>query len=217
MKTAEEYRDIFLNKPVYDAVKVLPEVIEQFGHEGKIIFDKAIVYDNFQWNHSIEGFCIGQDKILYANIYWQGDLTDGNHWEPVKNLIYGKTIPAEWSDGHYCVHSSLRIDAEEFEKAIRSLGRYYLDPEEIEKRNGERRMYALECRAMEIFVRPLWKRGWSIFSPSYHNAQNAVWELIRQEYEKLEKLSDEELIPIFKTVWDKNAKKYKIEKFDITY
>lgn len=142
-KTAKYYREILNGNDVRKAISVLPEVIKKFGskrwvsskHNDQIYIHP---YTEFEWNHQIEKFGISDKGIVYADIYWQGDSTDGNTSEYVNSLVNGKTIPAEheWlGDRTYYKHSDLRISPEEFRNALKAVAQY-LSPEEIKKRKA---------------------------------------------------------------------------------
>ena len=141
-KTAKYYRDILNSGNIYNAVKVLPEVIKKFGYKSweKKTNDKINLrgYTEFEWNHKIEGFFLTNNGEVYVDIYWQGDSTDGNDSVPANECIYGKVIPAEheFIDGRtYYRHGDLRISKEEFANAIKAVAQY-LSPENIKARKA---------------------------------------------------------------------------------
>ena len=130
-KTAKYYRDIFSGNDIRKAISALPEVIKKYGYKrwsgskgNDTLYMKK--YTEFEWNHQIEGFFLTDKGKLCVDIYWQGDSTDGNDSLYVSECIYGKTIPAEheWlGDRTYTRHGDLRISKEEFEAAIKAVGR----------------------------------------------------------------------------------------------
>lgn len=140
-KTAKYYRDIFNGGNVSLALSVLPEVIKKFGSKrwaeskyNDILYLKD--YTEFEWNHQIESFFLTKEGRVAADIYWQGDSTDGNTSEWASVLATGKVIPAKSEfDGYrtYYEHSDLRISREEFADAIKAVGKY-LSPDEMKKR-----------------------------------------------------------------------------------
>lgn len=144
-KTAKYYRDILNSGNISKSLEVLPEIIKKYGYKrwgGSKSNDNINLYGytEFNWNHRIEGFFISdykdnKGKVL-VDIYWQGDSTDGNVSEYAKDLVYGKTIPAEheWlGDRTYTRHGDLRITREEFADALKAVAKY-LAPDEIKKR-----------------------------------------------------------------------------------
>ena len=81
-KTAKYYRDILNSGNISKSLEVLPEIIKKFGYkrwDGSKTNDKINLrgYTEFNWNHQIEGFFIGDFKEskgkLLVDIYWQGD------------------------------------------------------------------------------------------------------------------------------------------------
>ena len=140
-KTAKYYRDILNGNDIRKAVSILPEVIKKFGSKRWATSkhnDQLYVkgYTEFEWNHQIVGFFLTDKGMVCADIYWQGDSTDGYESEFVSAMLNGKTIPAvhEWlGDRTYCKHSDLRISSEEFRNALKAVATY-LSPEEIKTR-----------------------------------------------------------------------------------
>ena len=102
-KTAKYYRDILNGNNIYKSLEVIPEIMKKFGfvdeYRTEINFPRDVVHDNFNWNHSIEGFDLAKDGTLYAKVYWQGDSTDGTEYVAARYLIGGYTIKAEWDNG----------------------------------------------------------------------------------------------------------------------
>lgn len=121
-KTKKYYRDE-INKGIFRALTLLPEIVSHYGknpkgHRGR----KEIFVDTkMGWNYRITGFSFYK-KDLYIDIYWQGDSTDGD--TSIK-ITPGKTsyrIPAEHYDDGYrtrTIHDDINIDSEELYNAIK--------------------------------------------------------------------------------------------------
>lgn len=215
-KTAKYYRDIFTSGNISLAISVLPEVIKKFGYKRHGKYSKTNDYINlkgyteFNWNHQIEGFFLTDKGMVCADIYWQGDSTDGNDSEYVNNLRYGKTIPAEheWlGDRTYYKHSDLRISRDEFEDAIKALGKF-LAPDAIKARKEEKRKSELREKVFDLVKenapknsRGGWGRdeGWE----RYWNGREAVEKVLANNPDLLNKTFDE-LKPIVEKVFANN-------------
>lgn len=122
-KTKKYYRDL-VNKGLFPALSILPEIVKKYGKNPKGYRKRQELQINVPmgWNHQIESFYFYKDS-LWANIYWQGDSTDGN--DSVK-IVPGKTsyrIPAEHYDDGYrtrTVHGDINIDSDELYTAIKA-------------------------------------------------------------------------------------------------
>lgn len=215
-KTAKFYRDIFNSGNISKSLEVLPEVIKKFGHKRWADYSKGNDtinlrgYTEFNWNHQIEGFFIGnykesKGKVL-ADIYWQGDSTDGNESEYASALAYGKVIPAvhEWlGDRTYCKHGDLRISRDEFADALKAVGKY-LAPEEIKKRKiAEERSNKQSAVYDEISKKKAGLERWEM--EGYWNGRMAVQKLLENEPELID-LPLDQLKAITLKVWEQNNK-----------
>ena len=211
-KTAKYYRDIFSGSDTRKAVSVLPEVIKKYGHKrwasskgNDELYLKG--YTEFEWNHQIVGFGISEksDRV-YADIYWQGDSTDGDESEWADVLMYGKTIPAEheWlGDRTYCRHSDLRISAEEFRNALKAVAKY-LSPEEIKKRKIANARAETSTKVFNyIDAKKKNLDRWEM--ENFWNGRIAVQKVLENNPELLNK-SFEELKPIVEKVYSNNEK-----------
>jgi hypothetical protein len=218
-KTAKWYRDTLAKCDVRTALNLIPEIIKKFGFVGEyrseINFSRDVVHDNFNWNHSIEGFYLSKG-VLYAKVYWQGDSTDGTEYVRASELIYGKTIPAEWDTiggewGQVCRHSPLRVTSEELTKAIKAI-----IPLLATNLIRERRKY----HENEPFVMPMYGRinrwmkdehpynrwGSDTYREKHNNAEKAIRELCIPDAKKYMKMSEKECHAIFDKVYDQNYK-----------
>ena len=219
-KTAKWYRETLAKCDVRTALSLIPEIIKKFGFVGEyrseINFSREVVHDNFNWNHSIEGFSLGKNGKLYAKVYWQGDSTDGTDCELASDLIYGKVIPAEWDTiggewGQVCRHSPLRISADELPKAIKAIIPL-LDAKLIRERK--------EYHANQPFVMPMYGRinrwlerahpynkwGGDTYRSKYNNAESAIRALVIPKAKMYMKMQDSELHAIFAKVYEQNFK-----------
>ena len=108
------------------AVLLLPELVKKYGknpagRRGRQSI--RIPSPSSFWNHYITDFHFYNGK-LFANVYWQGDSTDG---DDVIQIVPGRLnyrIPAEHYDDGYrtrTVHGDLNIDSTELHDAIKRL------------------------------------------------------------------------------------------------
>ena len=219
-KTAKWYRDTLAKCDVRTALTLIPEIIKKFGfvskYRSEINFSRKVVSDNFNWNHSIEGFDLAKDGKLYAKVYWQGDSTDGTEYVLASDLIYGKTIKAEWDNvggswGMECRHSPLNVDREELPKAIKAIIPL-LSADLIKARK--------KTQENEPFVMPMYGRinrflerehqynrwGSDTYKEKYHNAEDAIRELAIPDAKKYMKMSERECEDILDKVFEQNYK-----------
>lgn len=211
-KTAKFYRDIFTNGNISTAISVLPEVIKKFGYKRHGKYSKTNDYINlkdyteFNWNHQIEGFFLTDKGMVCADIYWQGDSTDGSTSEYVNDLRWGKTIPAEheWlGDRTYYKHSDLRISREEFEDAIKALGKF-LAPDAIKARKVAAERAEKDTKVFEFLdAKKKDLDRWEM--EGFWNGRIAVQELIEKDKTLLDKPLNE-LLAIADKVWENNNK-----------
>ena len=216
-KTAKYYRDILNSGYLWKAIEVLPEIIKKFGHKrwssSKGNDELSLRhYTEFEWNHRIDGFFITEKGVVCADIYWQGDSTDGNDSVEVSRLANGYVIRGEYEwigDRTYCRHSDIRISREELENAIKALATY-LSPEEIKARKEAKRKAELSEKIFDLVKqnapknsRGGWGRdeGWE----QYWNGRTAVQKVLENNPELLNK-TFEELKPIVEKVYANNEK-----------
>lgn len=211
-KTAKFYRDIFNGGNISTAISVLPEVIKKFGYKRHGKYSKTNDYINlkgyteFNWNHQIEGFFLTDKGMVCADIYWQGDSTDGNTSEYANDLRWGKTIPAEheWlGDRTYYKHSDLRISKEEFGDAIKALGKF-LAPDAIKARKlanerGEKGTKVFEFLDAKKKSLDRWEME------GFWNGRIAVQKVLENDKTLLDKPLNE-LLAIADKVWENNNK-----------
>ena len=210
-KTAKYYRDIFTSGNISLAISVLPEVIKKFGskmwstskHNDRLYLKN---YTEFEWNHQIEGFFLTDKGRVVADIYWQGDSTDGSTSEYVNDLRWGKTIPAEheWlGDRTYYKHSDIRISREEFENAIRAIGKF-LAPDAIKARKAAAERGEKSTKVFEFLdAKKKDIDRWEM--EEFWNGRLAVQELIEKDKTLLDKPLNE-LLAIADKVWENNNK-----------
>lgn len=210
-KTAKYYRDIFTSGNISTAISVLPEVIKKFGskrwstskHNDRLYLKN---YTEFEWNHQIEGFFLTDKGKLCVDIYWQGDSTDGNTSEYASDLIYGKTIPAEheWlGDRTYYTHSDIRISREEFENAIRAIGKF-LAPDAIKARKVAAERAEKSDKVFEhIDAKKKGLDRWDM--EGFWNGRWAVQKVLENNKTLIDKPLNE-LLAIADKVWENNNK-----------
>ena len=214
-KTAKYYRDILLSGNISKSLAIMPEVIKKFGYKrwSTCKSNNALNlrgYTEFEWNHQIRGFFIGDYKEskgkLLVDIYWQGDSTDGNESEYASALAYGKVIPAEHEfigDRTYCRHGDLRITREEFANALKAVAKY-LSPEEIKKRKiAEERSNKQSAVYAEIDAKKKSLDRWEM--EGFWNGRYAVQKLLESKPELID-LPLDQLKAIALKVWGQNNK-----------
>ena len=219
-KTAKWYRDQLAKCDVRTAINLIPEIIKKFGfvtkYRSEINFPREVVSDNFNWNHSIEGFTFSKVGQLYAKVYWQGDSTDGTEYVPARYLIGGFTIKAEWENvggswGQVCKHSPLEVTEEELRKAIKAIIPL-LDAKLIRARKKE--------RENEPFVMPMYGRinkylsdahpynrwGTDSYKEKHNNAESAIREITISDAKKYMKMDERTCRAILSEIYDLNYK-----------
>lgn len=219
-KTAKYYRDIFNGNDVRLSLSLIPEVIKKFGfadkYRSEINLPRDVVHDNFNWNHSIEGFDLAKNGVLYAKVYWQGDSTDGTAYVPANYLIGGYTVKAEWDNvggdwGMVCRHSPLNIDADEIKKAIKAIvpllsadlikaRRKYVENEPFVMP-----MYGRINRWLEV-AHPYNRWGSDAYQEKWHNAEKAIRELAIPDAKKFMQMPVADCNDILDSVFDNNFK-----------
>ena len=221
-KTAKYYRDILAGGDIYKSVSVLAEVIKKFGYEDTYydykkkkdvkmgrwyIYIKP--YTKFEWNHKIDKLIYNKkENKVYAEIYWQGDSTDGSTWEEVNAIKYGKVIPAEWDKvgGIYGMverHSPLRIEKEEFVDALKAVTKY-LSPEEMKARKIRDKRNEVSKKVYDyIDGKKADLERWEF--EGFWNGRWAVQKVLEGNPELLDK-DWEVLKPIVEKVWENNNK-----------
>ena len=217
-KTAKFYRDIVKSGNNANITFYLADIIKKFGEDNSIRFSREVRSNNFNWNHVISGFSIGTygkyKGCVFADIYWQGDSTDGDTCELVTDILYGKVIPAEWDEvggswGRVCRHSPLRIDREEVANAFKALGDY-ISLDAVKARKEAARIAELKKTKKELlekyaekdYHRNTW---YGDANEPYFNGKRAVDKLIETTPSVLE-LSNEEFLTIAKKVYENNRK-----------
>lgn len=217
-KTAKYYRDILNGNDIRKALSVIPDIINKFGfvdkYRSEIKFGWDTMNKNFNWNHAIEGFFLGKDGKLYANIYWQGDSTDGTDSVLASYLIGGYTIKAEWDNvggswGMVCRHSPLNVTEDELRKAIKAIVPL-LSANLIKARKKEREnepyvmpMYGRINKWMER-EHPFNRWGNDTYKEKHHNAEEAIRTLTISEAKKYMQMNLRECEDIFDKIYELN-------------
>lgn len=211
-KTAKYYREILTSGNIYNAVKVLPEIIKKFGYKRWEKYSKGNDtlslrgYTEFEWNHRINGFFLNDKGRLCVDIYWQGDSTDGNDSLYADECINGRTIPAdhEFIGGRtYYRHGDIRVTREEFANAVKAVAKY-LSPEKIKERKEADRKADLANKVFELIDAK--KKGlerWEM--ENFWNGRMAVQKVLEKN-PSLYDCTFEQLKPIVEKVFENNNK-----------
>lgn len=219
-KTAKYYREILAGNDLRKSLSVIPEIINKFGfvreYSSEINFGRDVVNENFNWNHSIEGFELLKDGKLYAMVYWQGDSTDGTESVLATKLLNGSTIPAEWDDvggswGRVCRHSPLEVTTEELSNAIKAIIPL-LSNEKIRERKKaiENGPYIMPMygRINRYLDREHPYNMWvgDEYKEKYRNAEEAIRNLMIADAKKYMKMSESDCEAIMAKVYEENFK-----------
>ena len=218
-KTAKYYRDIFNGNDVRLSLSLIPEVMKKFGFVGEyrteINFPRKVVSDNFNWNHSIEGFDLSKKGELYAKVYWQGDSTDGTEYVPARYLIGGYTINAKWDNvggswGMECRHSPLNVTEDELRKAIKAIVPLLSsDLTKARKKYQENRPYVMplykRINTLVLNDRPYNRYGSDEYKEKRHNAEDAVRSLV-EDAKKYMQMPERECGIILNKIYEQNYK-----------
>lgn len=123
-KTKKYYRDL-INKDQNSAFSVAEEAIMKYGTHTKTRGERTVAASSdFPHNCKIHSFSIYKRKF-YADIYWQGDSTDGIDAVLFKDAIRGTTIRRR-IDGPYMIHDNLSITPEMVWEALKDFANIYL-------------------------------------------------------------------------------------------
>lgn len=218
-KTAKYYREILNGNNIYKSLEVIPEIMKKFGFVGEysteINFPRDVVHDNFNWNHSIEGFYLSKKGELYAKVYWQGDSTDGTESVLARYLVGGYTIKAEWDNvggdwGMVCRHSPLNISADEIGKAVKAIiPLLSSDLIKARKKYQENRPYVMplykRINTLVLNERPYNRYGDDEYKQKRHNAEDAVRSLV-EDAKKYMQMPERECGKLLNKVYEQNYK-----------
>lgn len=218
-KTAKYYRDIFNGNDVRLSLSLIPEVMKKFGFVGEyrteINFPRNVVSDNFNWNHSIEGFDLSKKGELCAKVYWQGDSTDGTEYVPARYLIGGYTVKAQWDNvggswGMECRHSPLNVTEDELRKAIKAIVPLLSsDCIKARKKHQENRPYVMplykRINTLVLNNRPYNRYGDDEYKQKRHNAEDAVRSLV-EDAKKYMQMPERECGIILNKIYEQNYK-----------
>jgi hypothetical protein len=208
-KTAKYYREeLMKNHNLTTLTTLIKEVVAKYGKDKQI----RLKNDEFNWNHQVTGFSVSTKGIVYVDVYWQGDSTDGDTCVSLTDVYNrGKvTIKAEhFFDGYRtrCKHSDINVEKYEVVKLI-SLLAEYLSPSAIK----ERKLKA-EIAQMERVISD--KMGNEYFSKyarkfgdneEYYNGRRAVNKLVEQEKNNFVKMDINKVLEIVDVVFKKNYK-----------
>ncbi len=231
-KTAKYYRDILCGGDLRLAVSLIPEIFRKYGFVGKwrtaVRFGSEYVNAHFNRNHAIEGLFLGcKDGKVYADVYWQGDSTDGNASVRAESLVRGDvTVPAEWDEvggpwGRVCRHSPLVVTTGELRSVLKELAGH-LTPEASRARKNarEREEYGadLHGKINRLVINPKFTSKYSSYfgmggyrqdarrMEPYRNGEEAVREFVFGDPKRYALMPDEELRPIVVRVFERNEK-----------
>ena len=141
-KTPKFYRDILANadKNFSLALATMAEVIKKYGRHPYSNYDIPAEAE-FNWNHQVNGFTLTKKGVVYVDIYWQGDSTDGNDCLELNDFRWNNVavIKADYYEpDRYGVreerHSPLRVERKEVIEAMQWIAKNWLDPKNIKAR-----------------------------------------------------------------------------------
>lgn len=229
-KTSKFYREELIkkNQPLSVITELVKEVISKYGKDNCIY-----IKDNtFNWNHQVTGFMVSKG-ILYVNVYWQGDDTDG--YEAILFAdVYNKgkvTIKAKhFFDGcrTRCTHSDINVEKNEIIEMLSHLSNY-LSPSAIKERKLKEDLSKLKSiitnkLGNEYFTKYAHKWG---DNEEYHNGYYAVLELLKNKEKEFVTMPIDKVLEIVDIVFKKNykSKRYfggdrfrsNTKPYDITY
>ena len=224
-KTAKYYCKILEGDNIYQSLDAIPEIIKRFGFVDKYHSQITGLDTEFVWNHRIEGFFINRENNkLYADIYWQGDSTDGNTSVLASRLINKYIIPAKYDDvggewGIVCTHSSIEITKDELLAAIKAIIPL-LSSELIRKRRKyiQNEPYVMPFyRLINKLVfenKPYNRYGDEEYKQKRHNAETAIRNLV-EDAKKYVEMEEDDAYVLFNEIYDKNYKLDSQFTFDI--
>lgn len=208
-KTPKYYREELLkNHNLSTLTTLIKEVVTKYGKDNQI----SLKNDDFNWNHQVTGFRVTSKGIVYVDVYWQGDSTDGDTCVSLSDVFNrGKvTIKAEhYFDGYRtrCRHSDINVEKYEVVKLI-SLLSEYLSPSAIK----ERKLKALIAQMERVISNKMGNEYFSKYArkfgdnEEYYNGRRAVDELVEQEKNNFLKMDINKVLEIVDAVFKKNYK-----------
>lgn len=187
---------------------ILAEVIVKYGYTR---YGKSYIGSNAEmgWNFKVEGFIVDSRGILFVDIYWQGDDTDGNEFIKFDEL-WGKVarggeyvIRAEsYYDGYRTRyrHGDIRISHDDIVSAYNDIIAY-IDPVKVKERKKAKeekerletlsKTLAPKAKALIEGNREFVVHGWHN-KGGYEYACGIVNRVINENLDAFGKMTDEE-------------------------
>lgn len=214
-KTAKYYREELVKPQSINTLNTLiKEVVAKFGKDNHIRIDGA----ECNWNHWVTGFTVGKNGILYVDVYWQGDSTDGDDWVSF-NDVYGKgksVIRAEsYWDGNRTryVHGDINVSKDEVVELINLLSKWLsADAIKARKISAELRKVekAIDDKLGNEYYSKYAKSKMYSGNEEYFNGRNAVREWVGTQGENLLKMTMDTILAMVDKVFQAN---YKTDRF----
>lgn len=212
-KTAKYYREELVKPQSTNTLNTLiKEIVKKFGSDNSI----RISGTEFNWNHRVTGFTVGKNGILYVEVYWQGDSTDGDDYVSFSE-VYGRgksVIRAEsYWDGYRTryTHGDINVEKYEVEQLIKLLAEW-LSPSAIKARKISAELSKVKREidnklGNEYFTKYA-HRGCR--NEEYYNGRGGVNEWVKTQGVELLKMTIEDIFAMVDKVFQAN---YKSDRF----
>ena len=212
-KTPKYYRDILANadKNFSLALSVMGDVLKKYGNHPYSNYEIPADVE-FNWNHQVKGFTLTKKGVVYVDVYWQGDSTDGDDCCTLADFRWNNVvvIKAEYYEpDRYGVreerHSPLRVERAEVISAMKWIAENWLNPKDIkvrkEKETKEKKMRALTDYVRDNLIKPKTTNNWGECTD---NARYAVFEFLRTYADAIYKMDKTKVLELAKEVWSNN-------------
>jgi hypothetical protein len=208
-KTAKYYREELVKTQSMNTLNTLiKEVVAKFGSSN----DLYIAGTECNWNHWVRGFSVGKNGILYVNVYWQGDSTDGNDCVPFSEVFgRGKSvIRAEtYWDGYRTriTHGDIIVEKFEVDSLIKLLAEW-LSPTAIKARKVAEDLRKIKNEISSILGNAYftkYARKWGN-NEEYYNGKGAVNEWVEKQGNDLLKMEKADIFAMVDKIFKTNYK-----------
>lgn len=212
-KTAKYYREELVKPQSMNTLNTLiKEIVAKFGKDNHIRIDGT----ECNWNHWVTGFTVGKNGILYVDVYWQGDSTDGDDWVSF-NDVYSKgksVIRAEsfW-DGNRTryVHGDINVSKDEVVELINLLSKW-LSADAIKARKISAELSKVKREIDNKMGNEYYTKYAHRFgnNEEYYNGRGGVNEWVKAQGVDLLKMTMDTILAMVDKVFQAN---YKSDRF----